>query len=468
MRDGVAGAAVLDMTDLTDAGGEQGPARPRVPPDDGPLAYVNYTNNDGDTVIAEYAVGRRRRRSTRRPRREVLAIDQPYANHNGGDVVFGPDGMLYIGMGDGGSADDPDRDARSTSASCSARCCASTRTPSGDAAVHRARRQPVRRRRRRPARDLVDRAAQPVAVQLRPRRRATCGSPTSARTSGRRSTSPGPPMAAAGASNFGWSAWEGTHRFNDDQPADGVTPPIFEYEHGDAGCSVSGGVRLPRYGDSVRSSAGTCSPTTAAGRCARCRSSIAHSSSSCSSAVPTTSRGQRRPRRRAVRRCRSTAPCWSRDARLTQATRSSFAVRDSRSVDTSCTRSVVAGLDVSALTRATTRQVAQLDRGRHDRRRRSPRAERLACVCVLQQRDLGEVDHGALDLARRRRRHAPSPPATSAKASATSSGTRLAVGHGQRRHHHVAIGQPTQRRRRVRVRGSHRRVPRHDAAANGT
>jgi glucose/arabinose dehydrogenase len=43
--------------------------------------------------------------------------------------------------------------------------------------------------------------------------------------------------------NFGWSAWEGNHRFNDDQSPDGATPPIYEYAHGDAGCSISGGVR---------------------------------------------------------------------------------------------------------------------------------------------------------------------------------------------------------------------------------
>ena len=43
--------------------------------------------------------------------------------------------------------------------------------------------------------------------------------------------------------NFGWSAWEATHRFNHDQSPDGATPPIFEYAHGDAGCSISGGVR---------------------------------------------------------------------------------------------------------------------------------------------------------------------------------------------------------------------------------
>ncbi|MEX1105365.1 MAG: hypothetical protein WEB78_04145, partial [Ilumatobacteraceae bacterium] len=41
--------------------------------------------------------------------------------------------------------------------------------------------------------------------------------------------------------NWGWSAFEGTARFNEDQSADGATPPIYEYQHGDAGCSVSGG-----------------------------------------------------------------------------------------------------------------------------------------------------------------------------------------------------------------------------------
>ena len=41
--------------------------------------------------------------------------------------------------------------------------------------------------------------------------------------------------------NFGWSAWEGTHRFNDDQAPDGAVPPVHEYQHGEDGCSVSGG-----------------------------------------------------------------------------------------------------------------------------------------------------------------------------------------------------------------------------------
>jgi len=69
--------------------------------------YVNYTNVNGNTVVAEY-----RRNSTNPDRanstgRVLLRVIQPYANHNGGMLAFGPDGYLYIGTGDGGSAGDP-------------------------------------------------------------------------------------------------------------------------------------------------------------------------------------------------------------------------------------------------------------------------------------------------------------------------------------------------------------------------
>ncbi len=69
--------------------------------------FVNYTDTSGDTIVAEYQVGTNPDRADPASARELLRIDQPAANHNGGLLLFGPDGYLYIGVGDGGGAGDP-------------------------------------------------------------------------------------------------------------------------------------------------------------------------------------------------------------------------------------------------------------------------------------------------------------------------------------------------------------------------
>src|SRR5881409_831712 len=77
--------------------------------------FVNYTRQtDGATVIAEYRVSDADPNAAGSTETVLLTIAQPFANHNGGMIEFGPDGFLYIGMGDGGSANDPGNRAQNT------------------------------------------------------------------------------------------------------------------------------------------------------------------------------------------------------------------------------------------------------------------------------------------------------------------------------------------------------------------
>lgn len=69
--------------------------------------YVNYTDLKGSTVIARYQVSTDPGRADEKSETILLTIPQPYANHNGGHILFGSDGYLYVGMGDGGAANDP-------------------------------------------------------------------------------------------------------------------------------------------------------------------------------------------------------------------------------------------------------------------------------------------------------------------------------------------------------------------------
>jgi glucose/arabinose dehydrogenase len=99
----------LDLTDRVRAGGEQGLLSVAFHPryaTNGRL-YVNYTDRRGDTRVERYSVGRDPDRADPSSAKLVLMVEQPFANHNGGLVMFGPDSMLYIGMGDGGSGGDP-------------------------------------------------------------------------------------------------------------------------------------------------------------------------------------------------------------------------------------------------------------------------------------------------------------------------------------------------------------------------
>lgn len=109
LENGRKGRVVLDIVDQVSSGGERGLLGLAVHPD-GSHLYLDYTNRGGDTRVVEYAIDGSTIDAS--SRRELLAVDQPYANHNGGHLAFGPDGMLYISLGDGGSGGDPKGNAQ--------------------------------------------------------------------------------------------------------------------------------------------------------------------------------------------------------------------------------------------------------------------------------------------------------------------------------------------------------------------
>lgn len=99
----------LDLSDNVSGGGEQGLLGLAFHPDyaSNGRFFVNYTDSSGDTRIVGYKVSTDPAVVDPASATELLRIDQPYPNHNGGWLGFGPDGYLYIGMGDGGSGGDP-------------------------------------------------------------------------------------------------------------------------------------------------------------------------------------------------------------------------------------------------------------------------------------------------------------------------------------------------------------------------
>ena len=104
--DGRVGDLVLDIGDRTTVDGERGLlGMARHPEDDGRL-FVHYTDRDGDTVVAEYAMGDDLVADAS-SERILVQVGQPASNHNGGMIQFGPDGALYLGLGDGGGGGDP-------------------------------------------------------------------------------------------------------------------------------------------------------------------------------------------------------------------------------------------------------------------------------------------------------------------------------------------------------------------------
>jgi glucose/arabinose dehydrogenase len=231
----------LDVSDLiTTANSEQGLLSVAFAPDYAKSGrfYVDYTDKAGDTRVVEY------RRSAGDPlsadpasAREVLKVDQPYENHNGGLVAFGPDGYLYIGLGDGGSEDDPDRVGQNLSSPL-AKILRIDPRPSGGRPYSIPKDNPF-------AGQSGDRP-ETYAYGLRNPWRFSFDRKTGALTIGDVGQNEFEevdyvPRGKGAGANFGWSAFEGDKPFNDDQTASGAIKPILVYSHSSGGCSVTGG-----------------------------------------------------------------------------------------------------------------------------------------------------------------------------------------------------------------------------------
>ncbi|NNC93847.1 MAG: glucose dehydrogenase [Acidimicrobiia bacterium] len=235
------GAVRFDIDARVGSGGsEQGLLGLAFHPEDSDLFYVNYTDTSGNTVISEFQrLGGVMDASTERV---LLEVTQPASNHNGGNVVFGPDGMLYVGMGDGGASNDRFRNGQNPFSLLGSMLRLDP-TPSGDLPYTIPPDNPISGEAgdplvyayglRNPWRFSFDADHLYIADvgQGQWEEVSVVGAPS--------------PLV----DNFGWPVLEGTHCFttsNCDRSA-GLTPnafmvePVVEYSHSE-GCSVTGGV----------------------------------------------------------------------------------------------------------------------------------------------------------------------------------------------------------------------------------
>jgi glucose/arabinose dehydrogenase len=231
-RDSEEPEIILDLTSEVSTGSEQGLLGLAFSPD-GEFLYVNFTDVAGDTRVVEFAFGDRGVDAS--SRREVLFVDQPYSNHNGGNLVFGPDGYLYIGLGDGGSAGDPEGNAQSLSTLLGKMLRIDPRPEGGE---------PYGIPRDNPFVGREDALPEIWAYGLRNPWRYSFDRETKDLWigdvgQGSREEIDFVRAGSRGGENFAWDLLEGTLRFEGDAPPDDV-PPVFEYPTGE-GCAVTGG-----------------------------------------------------------------------------------------------------------------------------------------------------------------------------------------------------------------------------------
>ena len=220
--------------------------------------FVNYTDLNGTTVIARYTVSPvDPDRADAASARELLRIAQPFRNHNGGQLQFGPDGYLYIGTGDGGSGGDPGNRAQNRADLLGKMLRLDVDGPAdGD---------PYAIPSSNPFVDSSSARGEIWALGLRNPWRFTFDRVTGDLWiadvgQGDFEEVNFQPTTSIGGENYGWRRMEGTHCYNPQQNCnDGtLTLPVIEYDHSGGACSVTGGyvyrgTRNPRLNGSYLS-----------------------------------------------------------------------------------------------------------------------------------------------------------------------------------------------------------------------
>jgi glucose/arabinose dehydrogenase len=209
----------LDLSGEVSCCGEQGLLSIAFAPDfaKSGLVYASYTNTDGDSRVIEY---RSEAGAPPDPEsaRELLAQDQPYSNHNGGLLLFDPEGRLLLGLGDGGSAGDSERNAQDPSSLLGKLVSVDTSGNGEHEIVALGLRNPWRFSFDRETGDLwIGDVGQDGFEEVN-----------------------GVTLEDVDGANFGWSAFEGDARFNEDEEAPGHLPPVLTYPTAQ-GCAVTGG-----------------------------------------------------------------------------------------------------------------------------------------------------------------------------------------------------------------------------------
>lgn len=192
--------------------------------------YVNYTDVNGDTVIARYQVTTDNNIADPNSEVVLLAVDQPFRNHNGGVLTFGPDGYLYAGLGDGGSAGDPNGNGQSldTLLGKILRLDVDSADPYAIPPDNPFGNEIWAYGLRNPWRFSFDRANGDLFI-------GDVGQ-------GEWEEIDYLPAGMPGGTNFGWDYFEGTHPFEGTPPQDAqLVPPVAEYDHSGGNCSVTGG-----------------------------------------------------------------------------------------------------------------------------------------------------------------------------------------------------------------------------------